>query len=477
MAKSKLGLTKSAVEVLSYIINENPVLKAEIDLPIQGDPNALGKIGELIINNNRFKNAFLNTVNVIALTVIRDNTWRNPWDEFTEKGVFRYGESVRELFVDMANVYDYHTYATDVDHFLENVVPNVYNYIHLLNYEKFYKTSTSDEQIAMAFTSESEFFNLIEKIVGSLYNAYHYDKYIVEKYMLCRRALDGTMATAYNSDWATLSSRERVAFMKSYSNKLLFPNPAFNPAGVKSFARFEDQYLILDTEGEASLTTEVLATSFFRNDAEFKTNEALIDSFSVHDSVRLAELLGNSYSAFTEDEVTLLGAIKGILIGRNFFQVYNKAFDTNAEVRSTMWENPETLKTNHWLHTKKVMSTSPFEPGIVFTSTAPNVTAIDVSPSSATISAGMDLQLSATVTATGFANKAVVWSVDSTSKGAGVTIDVNGKLHLPADLTTVETITVTATSVYKSTVTDTATITNGSYQEPTPTPTVTAPNE
>ena len=108
MAKSKLGLTKSAVEVLSYIINENPVLKAEIDLPVQGDPNALGKIGELIINNNRFKNAFLNTVNVIALTVIRDNTWRNPWDEFTEKGVFRYGESVRELFVDIRDIMTIH---------------------------------------------------------------------------------------------------------------------------------------------------------------------------------------------------------------------------------------------------------------------------------------------------------------------------------------------------------------------------------
>ena len=472
MAK-KLGLTKSAVEVLSYIINENPVLKAEIDLPVQGDPNAIGKIGEIIINNNRFKNAFLNTVNEIALTVIKDNTWKNPWDEFTEKGVFRFGESVRELFVDMANVYDYKSYENDVDHFLDNVVPNVYNYIHLLNYEKFYKTTTSDEQIAMAFTSEGEFFKLIESVVNSLYRGYEYDKYCVEKYMLCRRALDGTMAVAYNNNWATISAREKVAFMKSYSNKMLFPNPAFNPAGVKSFAKFEDQYLILDTDTEAMVTTEVLATSFFRNDAEFKTNEALIDSFSVHDEVRLAMLLGNSYTPFTSDDITLLGAMKGALIGRNFFQVYNKAFNRDAEVRTTMFENPETLKTNHWLHTKKVVSTSPFEPGIVFSTTAPNVTAIEVSPSSATIYAGMDLQLSASVTATGFANKAVEWSVDSTSKAAGVTIDVNGKLHLPATVTSVETITVTAKSIYKSSVTDTATITNGSYSEPTPTPTET----
>ena len=44
---------------------------------------------------------FLNTVNEIALTVIKENTWNNPWDAFTEKGSFRFGDSVRELFVDI----------------------------------------------------------------------------------------------------------------------------------------------------------------------------------------------------------------------------------------------------------------------------------------------------------------------------------------------------------------------------------------
>ena len=138
-----------------------------------------------------------------------------------------------------------------------------------------------------------------------------------------------------------------------------------------------------------------------------------------------------------------------------------------------MWENPETLKTNHWLHTKKVISTSPFAPAVVFTTTQPNVTSVTVSPSTATIYAGMSLKLSATVATAGFANKAVTWSVDSTSKTAGITIDINGTLTIPSDVTSVETITVTATSVYKSSVSGTATITNGSYSAPVPTPTPT----
>ena len=453
---NNLGIkVNSAEELASYIINQNPVLSAEVDLPVQGDKDYLPKLGELISSDNRYKNAFLNTVNEIALTIIKDNTWNNPWDAFTEKGSFRFGDSVRELYVDIANVYDYHEYENDVDHFLENVVPDVYNYIHILNYEKFYKTSTSDEQISMAFRDDRSFFNMIESIVASLYEGYKYDKYIVEKYMLCRRILDGTMTSIQIDN--SLDNRGKVAFMKSISNKMTFRNPKYNPAGVKSFSPFDRQYLIMDTDFEAQVSTITMAQSYFRDEADFRTNMALIDGFNDHDTVRLAELLGIE-TPFTSAELTALATIPACIIDRDFFQVYNKAFDTNAEVISRMWENPETLKTNHWLHTKKVISTSPFAPAVVFTTTAPSITSVTVSPSTATSDVGQSLQMSATVATAGFANKAVTWSVDSDSASDGVTIDVKGLLRIPADAT-VDEITVTAKSVYNTTKTGTATIT------------------
>ena len=461
---NRLGIkVNTASELASYIINQSPLLSAEVDLPTQGDANYLPKLGELISSDNRYKNAFLNTVNEIAMTVIRDNTWKNPWDAFTEKGSFRFGDSVRELYVDIANVYDYHTYENDVDHFLDNVVPDVYNYIHILNYEKFYKTSTSDEQLSMAFRDDRSFFNMIESIVASLYEGYNYDKYIVEKYMLCKRILDGTITAIYLDN--SLDNRGKVAFMKSISNKMTFRNPAYNPAGVRSFSSFDRQYLLMNTDFEAQVSTITMAQSYFRDEADFRTNMALIDSFNQHDTVRLSELLGLEHP-FADGELSALAAVPACIIDRDFFQVYNKAFDTNAEVITRMWENPETLKTNHWLHTKKIISTSPFAPAVVFTTTQPNVTGVTVSPSTATIYAGMSLKLSATVATAGFANKAVTWSVDSTSKAAGITIDIDGTLTIPATEDTVETITVTATSVYKSSVSGTATITNGSYSAP-----------
>ena len=454
--------TRNSSELLSYIINETPELRSEIDLPVQGE--SIEPIGKIIVNNERYKNAFLNTINVIGLTIIKDNMWENPWDSFTEKGFLNRGQSIREIFVDIANVYDYNSTKNSPTNFLNNVVPNVLQYIHSVNYQKYYKTTTSDEEIAMAFESDEGIFNLINKVIQSLYRGYEYDKYIVEKYMLCKRMVDGTTTAVYIDDYATLTPRERVEFMKSYSNKLGFMSPNYNPAGVRVATPFDRQYLLMNTDFESQLTTSVLATSFFRNDAEFRTNGALIDGFGNHDAARLTELLGSQYVPFTSDELAILEKVPAVLFGYDFFQVWNYALDRNAETRSTMFFNPESLKTNHWLHTWKVVSTSPFENIISFVQDAPSITSVTVSPATATITAGQDLKLSASVVADGLANKAVTWRAGSLSGSTwtdidGVTIGEDGTLHVASTVTSETAISVGATSVYDTTKSDVATIT------------------
>ena len=434
MAINSVLKVKSGAELLSYIINQTPELASEIDLPVQGE--SIKPIGKIIVNNERYKNAFINTINLIGLTIIDRNGWQDPWETFTNRGMLNYGDSVRELMVDIADVYDYNQYANDPDHFLENVVPNVYNYIHEVNYQKFYKTTTSDEQIAMAFDDENGLFDLIERIIGSLYEGYQYDKYLVEKYMLCRRILDGTVTSVEIDNYGSLTARQRVAFMKNISNKMTFRNPNYNPAGVRVATAFEDQIMILNTDFDADMSTEVLATSFFRNDAEMKTRLALIDGFNNHDTARLTELLGSQYVPFTDDELTALGNIPAVIVDREWFQVYSYAMDNMAETRRTDFFNPESLRNTHWLHTWKVVSSSPFKQAVVFTKdVAPAVTSISVTPSTASVSAGQSLQLSATVVTTGFANKAVSYSIEADSESTEAnkaTVDVNGKVEIPS---------------------------------------------
>lgn len=475
MISSKSNLKAgSSAELLSYIINVNPVLREEIDLPVQGE--SIAPIGKIIMNNERYKNAFLNTCNLIGLTVIkRNNDWDSPWDSFTDKGTLSYGQQIREVINDLCNVYDYNENFDDKERFLRTVVPNVLQYMHEVNFQKFYQTTTSDAQMSMAFEND-DLFSLIDDMIGMLYESLKYDKYVVNKYLLCRRLLDGTVTPYYIEDFATKTAREIVTEMKAVSNKMTFRNPNYNPAGIRIYSKFEDQIAIVNTDYDAKYTTEVLATSYFKTDAEMKSNLALIDSFSSHDTARLLDLFAkrdangdivegeyiNGYEPFTEGELAELAKVSAVIIDRGFFMNYAYAFDNGDGMKNTEWFNPTSLERNHFLHYWGVFSTSPFAQACVFTSQAGNVTAVTVSPSTASVTAGQELKLSASVTSTGLVNQSVVWTaVDSTTSEPvdGVTINQEGVLKIGSSVADDTELTVTATSVYKSSVSGTATIT------------------
>lgn len=468
VSQGNLNVTNSA-ELLSYVINQTPELRENLKLPVQGE--SIKGIGKIIMKNPVYKNAFLNTMNIIGLTVITRNHWENPWKKFTDKGELSWGQQVREIIVDIANVYDYNEYVNRPHDFINTEVPNVLSYLHEINYQKFYKTTTSDEQMAMAFERE-DLFMLVDEIVNSLYEGYEYDTYLVNKYMLARRILDGTVTAIQIPDLENLSDRDVVAFIKGYSNDMTFRSPKFNPAGIRKATAFEDQFAIVSTKFDAKFTTNVLATSYFRSDAEMKANMELTDGFGNFDMPRLAEIFakrddqGNviegeyvdGYVPLTQDEMTALQEIPCVIVGIDFFQDRYYGMDNNAPTRKTEFFNPQMLRTNHWLHNWGSVSTSPFENSVCFTVTAQGVTSVSVSPSTATVTKGQSLQLSATVVTTGFANKAVYWTVDADSYADGVRIADDGELFIPADAT-VENVTVTATSIYDNTKTGTATIT------------------
>lgn len=447
-------------ELLSYIINVTPELQSEIDLPVQGQ--SIKPIGRIILDNDRYKNAFINTVNLIGLTAIKRNAWDNPWD-FTTRGTLRFGQQIREIINDLCNVYDYNDVSNDATRFLESVVPNVYNYMHEVNFQKYYEQTTSDEQLAMAFDSEGGLFELIDDLTSMLYESMMYDRYIVDKYMLCRRILDGTMTSIKIENYANLTPRQRVSALKSISNKMTFRSPNYNPAGVRRATSFDKQIAIINTEFEADFSTEVLATSYFRDEAEMKSRMKLIDGFNNHDTERLTEVLGNQYVSFTEEELTELATIPAVIISEEWFMDYDYSLDANAPTKQTDFYNPTTLKRNIFLHSWRVFSTSPFEQGAVFTSETPTVNSVTVSPNESSVSAGLSIQLQAVVDTDGFANKAVQWSVEKADgEVTKVSVDANGLVMIPSDFVTTgeaPQITIRATSIFNPEVYGEATIT------------------
>ena len=364
LAQANLKVQNSA-ELLSYVINQTPILSENIDLPVQGE--SIKPIGKIIMGNVAYKNAFLNTLNLIGLTVITRNHWENPWKTFTDKGTLSYGQQVREIICDIANVYDYNEMLKNEDDFIKTEVPNVLSYLHEINYQKYYKTTTSDEQMSMAFETE-DLFKLIDIIVNSLYEGYEYDIYQTNKYVLARRILDGTVTPHQIVNFDTLTDRDIVAEMKGVSNDMTFRSPNFNPAGLRKATTFDDQFAIVSTKFDAKFTTNVLATSYFRDSAEMKAHMELCDGFGNFDIARLNHVFAKrddngkviegeyvaGYTPLTQDEMNKLNQIPAVIVGRDFFQDYRYGLDNSSEnganLKQTEFYNPQTLKRNHFLH-------------------------------------------------------------------------------------------------------------------------------
>ena len=456
MATRRTLSTKDSSKLLNFMANTDPVLREAIDLPQQGAD--IPEIGKIIMSNTRYKNAFINAVNVIALTLIIDDAWANPWEDFTNQGQIRYGQSVREMILDLVDAEDYNENMNNPTHFLETVVPNVLNYMHEINFQKFYKSTVNDQEIALAFYDSTGIFDFIQAVYNNLRKSYVYDRYIVDKYQIQRRLVDGTIPSKEIPNFDTNTVRENVSIMKEYSNNMTFLSPNYNPAGLRLATPFDRQRTIISTGLEARISTEVLATSYFRNDAELKTKLALIDGFAENDWSRLAKLLKEQYKPFTEKEIERLQSVVGLIISDNFFKDYYYALDGQADTINTDFRNPETLSRTMWLHAWRIFSTSPFEQCLAFTKDTNSVTSVTVSPATATITKGQTLQLKAIVEVTGITNKSVVWSIDEDSASKNVTINQDGVLKV-ASTSEATSVTVTATSVFDKTKTGTATIT------------------
>lgn len=423
-------MKKGSSELLSYIINSNPVLSEDIDLPVQGQ--SIEPIGKLIAGNKVYRNAFINTINQIGLTIIKKNLWDNPWD-FTKRGTLNWGQQIREMINDLANVYDYNAPSNDDDRFLQTVVPNVLSYIHEINFQKYYETTISEDQMRMAFTSEDGLYGLIESTIGMLYESLKYDEYLVDKYILARRIVDGTVPSV---DLITTNktTREIVSQMKATTNKMTFRNPNFNPAGIRKGDSFDNLITIMDSDFEGAMSTEVLATSYFKDEASLRTSLKLADSFNMMDEARLTEVLGDAYVPFTDAEKAELAKVKAVVIAKEWFMDYDYALDNEADPTKQLdFTNPSNLKKNVFLHRWSVKSSSPFEQCCCFIEdTTPSVTSVSVSPSTATVTKGQELKLAATVVTVGFANKAVQWAITEQAETSGATINAEGILKVPS---------------------------------------------
>lgn len=441
-------LTNSSVDILN-VIRENASQNYRDYVPkATADADAIRQIGAVIMDYPNLQNEFLSAlVNRIGRVLITSKMYSNPWSMF-KKGLLEFGETIEEIFVNIAKPFQFDQAVAESEVF-KREIPDVRAAFHIMNYQKFYKATISNDQLRQAFLSWEGITDLIAKIVDAMYTGANYDEFLTMKYLLARHILDGHMYPVQIPTVSTENMKTIVSDIKGISNAMEFLSTEYNLTGVATHTPKSDQYMLINSKFDAVMDVEVLASAFNMEKAEFLGKRVLVDSFGKLDVARLAVLFKDdpTYIEPTSDELTALDKIPAVIVDKDWFMIFDNYQNFTEQY------NGQGLYWNYWYHVWKTFSVSPFANNALFVPGMPSVTSVTVTPATATVTKGQSIQLNATVETSNFAPQSVTWSSDSDN----ATVDASGKVTLTSTAT--GTINITAKSTYDPTKTGKCVIT------------------
>ena len=444
-------LTNSSVDILNAIRNNASTNYRDYVPQATADSDSIREIGAVIMDYPALQNEFLSAlVNRIGRVILTSKSYDNPWAMF-KKGMLEFGESIEEVFVNIAKPFQFDPQVAESNVF-KREIPDVRSAFHIMNYQKFYKATISNDQLRQAFLSIDGITDLIAKIVDAMYTGANYDEFQTMKYMLAKHILNGLMNPVTIPAINSANMNSIISTIKGVSNKFTFLNSKNNLAGVMNHTPKQEQYLLVNSKFDATMNVEVLASAFNMDKAEFDGHHVLVDSFGDLDIERLNILFADdtTYTEIGKTELEALDAIPCVMVDSDWFMIFDNYQNFTEQY------NGEGLYWNYWYHVWKTFSVSPFSNNAVFVAGEPAVNEVIVTPKTATVSAGGQLQLSVTVNTDNYAPQSVIWSIE---ESANASISSTGMLKVDSNATAATTITVKATSTFDNTKFGEATIT------------------
>lgn len=450
--KPTKAFSGNAPQILNAIKNSASINYQNYVPYASPDSDSIRTIGAIIMDNSNLQNEFLHAlINRIARVIVTSKTYENPWAMF-KKGLLEFGETVEEIFVNLAKPFEFDP-EQSVSTWMQREIPDVKSAFHVMNYQKYYKVTISNDQLRQAFLSWDGITGLIARIVNSIYAASNYDEFQVMKYMLAKTILNGGINVVSIPTITSENINQVVSTIKGVSNNFEFMSSENNRAGVYNYSLKNDQYLILNSAFEAQMNVEVLASAFNMDKAQFAGHQVLVDGFGKLDTDRLNILFDGdpTYTEIGSSDLALLENIPAILVDRDFFMIFDNFF------KFTEQDNGEGLYWNYWYHVWKTFSISPFANATVFNTVAPSVTSVTLTPKAATGAPSSVVQFSAVVQTAGFAPESLDWTITSGDEYA--TISQSGVVTIASNAPNETVISVQAASTFDPTKKDTANIT------------------
>lgn len=351
-------LNASTMDILN-VIRQNANAEYQSAVPEITSEHDIPRVGEVIYGNPSLSNYFINAlVNRIALVKVKSANFNNMYKEL-KKGYLEFGETVEEVFVNIAKAREFSVEKAESREF-KRTVPDVRSAFHAMNWRVQYPVTIQDQDLRQAFLSMEGVQDLITRITDSVYQANEYDEFLLFKYLMIKAITKGKMYPVSIGDGTKLEDAA-IAF-RSMSNQLGFISTKYNASGVHTSTPREDQYIFMDAEFNAQFDVNVLASAFNMDKTNFIGRLNLIDDWTTFDNDRFAEITANTdmIEKVTDDELALMKGVKAVLLDKEWFQVYDNLdkFTEQYSGSGMYW--------NYFYNVWKTISSSPFSNAIVF---------------------------------------------------------------------------------------------------------------
>lgn len=351
-------LNASTIDILN-VIRKNASQAYQDDIPEVADEKDIPRVGEVLMGYPARANEFVDAlINRIAAVLVKSSLFRNPYKNLL-KGEIRFGETIEEVFVNIAKVRTF-SYEKAAAREFKRTMPDVRSVFHIMNWNVQYPVTVTETDLQKAFLSMDGVQDLIAKIVDSVYKAEEYDEYLLFKYLIIKGITSGKVYPVKAGDLTNMDNGA-VTF-RAFSNKLTFMSESYNAAGVKTVTPKDKQVIFMDSRFNAQFDVEVLSRAFNMDKADFMGRLYLIDSWNTFDNERFADIRAESdmIEEVTSAELALMDDVVAFLADEDWFMVYNNVqkFTTTFVAAGDYW--------NYFYRVQKTISYSPFSNALAF---------------------------------------------------------------------------------------------------------------
>lgn len=391
----------------------------------------LKDIGRALFSYEPAMNQFLNElINRIGMTYVHTKLYNNKL-KFLKRGFLEYGDSIQEIFVDLAKAVHYMpapATGNECDVY-KQYKPQIVSAFHRVNREDTYPITINEEMLKRAFTGYQAFSSFVAGIFNSVYRADEVDEFILFKQLIGEMLQNSYLVNVTKPTDKATSEAFSIA-MRANGLALEYVSRKYNRAGVATNTDLADQILLLRSDIVPVIDVTQLANNFNLNLAQPISGRIIvIDDFGQ----------GND-------------SIIGGIVDKDFSMIYDTVYKTDSIY------NPRHMYWNYFLHHHQVIASSPFANAIGFTTETitPAIDSLTIMPSEQSIAKGYSGYVRTIVDFVGDIDTTVKYTISgNASDNSYVTED--GQVFVGADETN-ETLTITATSAANSAKTATATV-------------------